>query len=293
MEEFNPESTQSSQPESNDFDFEKLDPLVGDPAVTSSTREEAEEDLYTGPPPSAPVPEPEPSKPLVTFDDEPVQVSPTPDSTKEATPEKSDGSGGLAARLQTLDPRVKDLIYWRDVKKSGVVFGSVFILLLSLSLFSVLSVFAYLSLAILTVTISFRVYKQILQAVQKTGDGHPFKQFLEAEVEIPSDKAHHVADHIVEHINRDIVRLRRLFLVEDIVDSIKFGLLLWVLTYIGGWFNGMTLIILGWVAIFTLPKVYEQYQGPIDQYVDLIKTNVNNVISQVQAKIPIGKKKTQ
>lgn len=71
---------------------------------------------------------------------------------------------------------VIDLIYWRDVKKTGIVFGSMMVLLLSLALFSVLSVVAYLSLAALTVTCSFRVYKNILQAVQKTGEGHPFKQ---------------------------------------------------------------------------------------------------------------------
>lgn len=70
---------------------------------------------------------------------------------------------------------VIDLIYWRDLKKSGLVFGSVLILLLSLALFSVLSVVAYLSLAALTVTITFVVYKKVLGAVQKTGDGHPFR----------------------------------------------------------------------------------------------------------------------
>ena len=70
---------------------------------------------------------------------------------------------------------VLDLIYWRDVKKTGVVFGSMLVLLLSLACFSVLSVIAYLSLAVLTVTISFRVYKNVLGAVQKSGEGHPFK----------------------------------------------------------------------------------------------------------------------
>jgi small-conductance mechanosensitive channel len=70
---------------------------------------------------------------------------------------------------------VVDLLYWRDVKKTGVVFGSLLVVLLSLALFSVLSVIAYLALAALTVTISFRVYKNVLGAVQKTGEGHPFK----------------------------------------------------------------------------------------------------------------------
>jgi hypothetical protein len=39
------------------------------------------------------------------------------------------------------------------------------------------------------------------------------------------------------------------------LDSIKFGLSLWLLTYIGSWFNAMTLIILSWVGLFTIPKV--------------------------------------
>ena len=68
-----------------------------------------------------------------------------------------------------------DLIYWRDVKKTGIVFGSVLVLLLSLALFSVLSVVAYLSLAVLTVSTTFVVYKKVLGAVQKQSDAHPFK----------------------------------------------------------------------------------------------------------------------
>jgi hypothetical protein len=43
--------------------------------------------------------------------------------------------------------------------------------------------------------------------------------------------------------------------VENMLDSIKFGLSLWLLTYIGSWFNAMTLIILSWVGLFTIPKV--------------------------------------
>lgn len=49
----------------------------------------------------------------------------------------------------------------------------------------------------------------------------------------------------VSHINAAAIELRRLFFVEDLVDSIKFGVLLWCLTYLGSWFNGMTLVIIG------------------------------------------------
>lgn len=195
--------------------------------------------------------------------------------------------------MKNIDPRVLDLVYWRDPKKTGIVFGSMLVLLLSLALFSVLSVVAYLSLAALTVTVSFRVYKQVLQAVQKTGEGHPFKQYLEADISIPEQKVHQLAEHVASHLSCNLRELRRLFLVEDMVDSIKFGLLLWVLTYIGAWFNGMTLIILGVVSVFTLPKFYETNKTQIDQYIDLAKTQVCTVFKQIQEKIPLPGKKKQ
>ena len=64
--------------------------------------------------------------------------------------------------------------------------------------------------------------------------------------------------------NACLLELRRLFLVENMLDSVKFGLSLWVLTYIGSWFNAMTLVIMAWVGIFTVPKVRKIL--PILQY---------------------------
>lgn len=62
---------------------------------------------------------------------------------------------------------------------------------------------------------------------------------------LPAEKVHEVADVAVAHLNAAVSELRRLFLVEDFVDSLKFGVLLWCLTYVGSWFNGMTLVIIG------------------------------------------------
>ncbi|XP_030886863.1 reticulon-4 [Leptonychotes weddellii] len=70
---------------------------------------------------------------------------------------------------------VVDLLYWRDMKKTGVVFGASLFLLLSLTVFSIVSVTAYIVLALLSVTISFRIYKGVIQAIQKSDEGHPFR----------------------------------------------------------------------------------------------------------------------
>nr|XP_050863018.1 reticulon-1-A isoform X4 [Vespula vulgaris] len=182
------------------------------------------------------------------------------------------------------------LIYWRDPKKSGAVFGATLGLLLSLAYFSLISVLAYLSLLILIATVAFRIYKSVLQAIQKTSDGHPFKYVLDLDLTLPTEKTHELADIAVAHINATISELRRLFLVEDIVDSLKFGVLLWCFTYIGSWFNGMTLMIIGVVALFTLPKVYETNKTQIDENLALVKGKVDEFTAKIKAAIPLVKK---
>jgi hypothetical protein len=68
---------------------------------------------------------------------------------------------------------------------------------------------------------------------------------LDVDLTLSQDRAQQIAGIIVTHINAYVAELRRLFLVEDLVDSLKFGLLLWLMTYIGAIFNGMTVVILG------------------------------------------------
>jgi len=193
--------------------------------------------------------------------------------------------------LKGVDPRVIDLIYWRDVKKTGVVFGTMLTVLLCLAIFSLVSVLAYLSLALLTVSFSFVVYKKIMAAVQKSNDGHPFKCLLDMDISLKEDKLKPVIQALLNNVNATMSELRRLFFIEDIVDSIKFGLMLWVCTYLGCLLNGMTLIILALIMLFSLPKVYETYQVQIDNYIGLAKAQLNSVITTVQNKLPFLKKK--
>lgn len=209
----------------------------------------------------------------------------------------NEGRGDLgkpAAFLQGFDKqKAIDLLYWRNVKQSGAVFSSVLLLLFSLTQFSVVSVGAYLALAALSASISFRIYKSVLQAVQKTDEGHPFKAYLEIEIALSQDQISKYADKILLYTNTCMKELRRLFLVQDLVDSLKFAVLMWLLTYVGALFNGLTLLILAVVSMFGMPVVYEKHQAQIDQYVGLIRTHVNSVVGKIQAKIPGAKRKEE
>ncbi|XP_034465620.1 reticulon-3-like isoform X3 [Hippoglossus hippoglossus] len=190
-------------------------------------------------------------------------------------------------------PKVVDLLYWRDVKSTGVVFGAGLLLLLSLTLCSIVSVCSYIGLALLSVTICFRIYKGILQAIQKSDEGHPFKLYLDRDLALSEDVVHKYSDSFLARMNKTICELRRLFLVEDLVDSIKFAVLMWILTYVGGLFNGLTLIILGLVAVFSCPIVYEKYQVQIDHYVSLVNNQIQSVVGTIQAKVPGMKRKAE
>lgn len=186
-----------------------------------------------------------------------------------------------------------DLLYWRDVKTTGVVFGAALLLLLSLTACSIVSVSSYIGLALLSVTVTFRIYKGVLQAIQKSDDGHPFKQFLDLDISLSDELVHKYGDVGLAKFNKLVVELRRLFLVEDLVDSIKFAVLMWILTYIGALFNGLTLIILVLVGAFSLPIVYEKHQVQIDHYLGLVNNQIKDIVGKVQDKVPGLKRKAE
>lgn len=216
----------------------------------------------------------------------PARSRPEPDSTSvPAAPSEM-------ARTRP-ESMVVDLIYWRDIKKTGLVFGASLFLLLSMTIFSIVSVIAYLGLAVLSVTISFRIYRGILQAVQKSDDGHPFKACLEKDVAVSDELVHKYSDIGLGHVNHVITELRRLFLVQDLVDSLKFSVLMWLLTYVGALFNGLTLLIIALVAVFSIPVVYERHQAQIDHYLGIVSKQIRDVTTKIRAKVPGLRKKTE
>ncbi|KAM6273160.1 reticulon-4 isoform 2-T2 [Spheniscus humboldti] len=205
----------------------------------------------------------------------------------------SSGSADYKLLCQKLVVQVVDLLYWRDIKKTGVVFGASLFLLLSLTVFSIVSVTAYIALVLLSVTISFRIYKGVIQAIQKSDEGHPFRAYLESDVAVSEELIQKYSNVVLGHVNGTVKELRRLFLVDDLVDSLKFAVLMWVFTYVGALFNGLTLLILALISLFSVPVIYERHQAQIDHYLGLMNKNVKDAMAKIQAKIPGLKRKTE
>merc|ERR1711976_235335 len=180
------------------------------------------------------------------------------------------------------------LIYWSNPRDSGIVFGAVLVVLLAVRYISLISVIGNLSLALLTATVAFRIYKSVLAAVNKTNDGHPFKQYLEYDVTFPGDRVQTLTDSLLTTLNNTLTRLKTVLFVEDIVESLKFAALMYLLTYVGGWINGLSLVILAWVGLFSVPRVYRDNQKQIDDAILPIKQKLDEISSKVKSSVPAG-----
>ncbi|XP_035421407.1 reticulon-4 isoform X3 [Cygnus atratus] len=295
------EEEEEEEEEDEDFD-EQLEVMERKPAPPPAAAlperppQQLELSGPTEPPrPAAPEP-PQPGwSPAAALSSSSSSAATTPSPAQEQTP----APGPIPAELPAARKRgasgsaVVDLLYWRDIKKTGVVFGASLFLLLSLTVFSIVSVTAYIALALLSVTISFRIYKGVIQAIQKSDEGHPFRAYLESDVAVSEELIQKYSNVVLGHVNGTVRELRRLFLVDDLVDSLKFAVLMWVFTYVGALFNGLTLLILALISLFSVPVIYERHQAQIDHYLGLVNKNVKDAMAKIQAKIPGLKRKTE
>merc|ERR1711868_306306 len=189
--------------------------------------------------------------------------------------------------------QMNSLLYWENPRGSGIICGSVLVCLLAVRYISLISVIGNLSLALVTATMSFRIYKSLLAAANKTNEGHPFKQFLEVDVTLPADKVSSLSDSFFSKLNSILLKLKSILLVENTVESVKFAVLMYLLTYVGAMMNGLTIVTLAWVGMFSAPRVYRDNQKQIDEAILPLKTKFDDLQGKLQAALPasiVGKK---
>jgi len=179
------------------------------------------------------------------------------------------------------------LVYWEDPITSGAVFGSVLVSLVSLCYNSLLTVCSYTALTALFLVIMVKLYSYVMVMLKKAEPGSdPLAKVAGMSLVIPAETISELAPCLATTINNTMAELRRLFLVENMVDTIKFGLSLWLLTYVGSWFNALTLIILAWIVAFTAPKLYLNNQAQVDEVLGKVLAQVEEVKGKVLAMIP-------
>lgn len=172
---------------------------------------------------------------------------------------------------------VMDLIYWKDMERTGMVFTGLVVGLLSLFQLSIITVVSTLSLAIMCFTISVRIYCKLLHSLQLRDGAHPFKSYLEIDIGLVGEQADQCMQRGIVLICSALDTLKRLIFVGNLFDSLKFLLLVYLVTYLGALCNGLTLLIIGVIAVFSVPLFYTRHQDKVDTILATVQAHVDNI----------------
>ncbi|XP_035536009.1 reticulon-2a [Morone saxatilis] len=172
---------------------------------------------------------------------------------------------------------VMDLIYWKDTERTGMVLTGLVVGLLSLFQLSIITVVSTVSLAVMCFTISVRIYYQLLH-ILNWGDGqHPFKSYLDLDISFSGEEADLYMQKAIVMTLSAVESLKGLFFVGYHFESLKLLVLLYLLTFLGHLCNGLTLLIISVIAVFSLPLFYRQRQEQVDTYIAKIQANFDNI----------------
>ncbi|XP_038570656.1 reticulon-3-B-like isoform X2 [Micropterus salmoides] len=196
------------------------------------------------------------------------------DSTSSSCSDSSSSSNSSSSSLRDLSHSALQLTQWKDPRKSAVAFGLSMLVLVSLATLSVISVVSYMLLTLLCVTITFR-------------------SLLERDISVSSEVVRQLADQSLIYLNWFSSQTRRLLLVEDLVDSLKLAAVMWMMTYVGAIFNGVTILIIADIVFFTTPLIYQKKKTQIDQLIELIGSRVEATLHRLQDRLPGAVKRTK
>lgn len=220
------------------------------------------------------------------------EATDTSDSCKLYTILPTSVKRGISlSEVESREP-VEDILYWQDVKVSAATFGFIMLALVGLSHSSALLVFSYISLSLLTVTMAVKIYHFVMQTVNGTQQPDPFQDLMDLDITISEERAHKYFGILLTNINNAVVCARDLFLVKKFACSFKFGLVSWVVGYVGSVFNTLTLVIIAVALAFTVPVVYQKNQTEIDQYLDMACKRVSKLYTTIRSSIPGLKSKS-
>lgn len=185
--------------------------------------------------------------------------------------------------------KVLDLLYWRDVMTTALVFTGLVVGLACLFQFSAITILSNLGLGIMAFTLLIRFLYKGLDLV-RLGDGsHPFQSYLDEDRTLTDEDTIRVAEQIVLVIATAVTGLKKLFFINNILDSLKFVAFLYLLTYVGIQSNGLTLIMTGVICAFSLPLLYKLQQQRIEKIVNAVKNLVARITEMVDLVVTLVK----
>lgn len=187
------------------------------------------------------------------------------------------------------EPQDFNLWMWTHPPVSGLGLVSGIAVLLALVKFSLISVVSHTLLSILLIGVAARVYVHLMGFLKKPCTD-PLDNVRDIEVTLPAEKVESFVTSSAQQLNTFATCLKSLILVENYVESIKFGVLMYLLSFVGAMFNTLTLLILVWIGAFIFPTVYDQNQDKFDDMAAQLKEKYHGINDKVNSMIPATKK---
>nr|XP_020454645.1 reticulon-2-like [Monopterus albus] len=173
--------------------------------------------------------------------------------------------------------KLVDLLYWRKMRRTGVVFTGLVIGLASLFQLSAITVLAHICLGVMCITFPLRLYYKLLEVLRWNPGVHPFQSYLDYDTSLTDKDTVMLVEEVVLLIAFAITEIKRLLFIDSMIDSIKFVVLLYLLSYVGVLTNGLTLVITAVIAIFSLPLLYKKQQVRIRRVVRAVRAFVKRI----------------
>ncbi|XP_017863587.1 PREDICTED: reticulon-1-A [Drosophila arizonae] len=149
------------------------------------------------------------------------------------------------------------LVLWQNWRRTALFFIFTLTLLLDMATNPVISVASVAGAITISICIAYCCYVWGMRKLRKSCNAeHPLKRYLDMDVTISRKTAEQLAHLLVSKLNPILLRLRSLFLVEDMLDSLKMLLIFCCLNIVGDFIKGMTLLVVAFILLFTLPKLY-------------------------------------
>ncbi|XP_037603876.1 reticulon-2b [Sebastes umbrosus] len=173
--------------------------------------------------------------------------------------------------------KLVDLVYWRKMRWTGVVFTGLVISLASMFQLSAITVLSHICLGVMCVTFTLRFYYKLLELLRWNPGVHPFQSHLDHDSSLTDKETVVLVEEVVLLIAFAVTEIKRLIFIESMIDSIKFVLLLYLLTYVGILTSGLTLVITAVIAVFSFPLLYKKQQMRIRRMVRAVKAFVKKI----------------
>jgi len=226
-----------------------------------------------------------------------VPSSIKPKHVKEPTLQEEIKKITSALRTNPLYSEASYILHWRDPIRTGLIFGifNFTFFLVTYGEYSIVTLASYLVLALLVAAFGYAngsiLYAKFIQGLSVE---NPLSSRWSNSEPLPRYVVEKHLDSLVNVVNAVLETSRDVFYANFPILSVKVAVIFFILSLLGKWFSGLTLIYIDVLVLFAWPRLYEEKQKEIDQYWNLVNTHIETYTNLALSKIPkLDKRKTQ